>query len=165
VRETATQNAAQGLPNLLIRSIWFFVESGLCRQDHATQAKPALGGSFLNKRLLDWVRLFKGAQALQSRNFILTNCTHRHHTRPHDLAAHDYCAGSALSHATSESRSAQSELVIQNKQQGRFWINRHEVLPTIHIQGDLLHPNGVAPLLLLPRETASVLRQSFENAP
>jgi hypothetical protein len=142
VRETAAQNAAQSVPNLLIRSIRFSVQDSLRRQNHATQAKPALGRSFLNKRLLDWMRLFRRAQALQRRDFVLTNCTYGHHTRPNDLPAHDYSAGSALSHATPESRSAQSKLVVQNKQQRRLWINRHDMMLAIYIQGNL-HPNGL----------------------
>ncbi len=80
------------------------------------------------------------------------------------MAAHDYGAGSALSHATSESGSAQPELVTQNKQQRRFRIDGHDVLPTINIQSDLLHRDGVA-LMLLFHETASVLRQSFVTNP
>jgi hypothetical protein len=144
MRETAAQNATQGIPNLLIRGIGFCVENGLRCQDYATEAEPALGRSFLNKRLLDWVRLFGRAQAFQRGDFVLTNCTDRHDTRPHDLAAHDYSAGSALSHSTSESRSTQLKLVVQNKQQWRFWIDFHEVLLAVHIQGDLLpHRTGL----------------------
>jgi hypothetical protein len=54
------------------------------------------------------------------RDFVLTDRAYRHNTRPHDLAAHDYSAGCALRHATSESGSAQLKLVVQNKQQRRF---------------------------------------------
>jgi hypothetical protein len=164
MRETATQDTAQSISNLLIGGIPFCVEYGLRRQDHATEAKTALGGPFLNKGLLYWVGLFRSAETLQRRHFTWADSAYGHHTRPHDFAAHNYGAGSALSHATSESRATQSKLVTQNKQQRRFRINRHDVLLTIHIQGDLLHWDGVA-LLLFSCETASVLRQSFVNHP
>jgi hypothetical protein len=133
VREAAAQNATQGVPNLLIRGIGFYIENGLRCQDYATETKPALSRPFLNKRLLDRVRVFRRAQAFQRRDFVLTNRTYRHDTRPHDLAAHDYSAGSALSHSTSESRSTQPKLVVQNKQQWHFWIDFHEVLLAVHI--------------------------------
>jgi hypothetical protein len=139
VRETATQDAPQSIPNLLIRGIRFYVEHGFRRQDHATEAKTALGGTLLNKGLLNWVGLFGRAQALQRRDFVLTDYAYWHDTRAHDLAAHDYSAGSALSHATSESGSAQPKLIVQNKQQRGLRINHHDVPLTIHIQSDFLH--------------------------
>jgi hypothetical protein len=80
----------------------------------------------------------------------LTDCAYRHDTRPHDLAAHDNGAGSALSHATSESGSAQPQFVIQNKQQRRFWINRQGVVLAVHIQRDLSHQTVFPLLLSLP---------------
>jgi hypothetical protein len=163
VGETATQDAPKSIPNLLIRSFRLCVECGLRRQDYAAEAKTALGGSFLNKRLLNWVRLFRRAQALQRRDFVLADRAYGHDTRPHCLAAHDYSAGSALSHATTESGSSQPKLVVQNKQQRRFWINRHHVLLTVHIQGDL-HQMGLL-LILFPCEIGPALRQSFENHP
>jgi acetylornithine deacetylase/succinyl-diaminopimelate desuccinylase-like protein len=58
----AKQDASQSIPNLLIRGMRFYVEYGLRRQDHAAEARPALGGSFLNKRLLNRVRLFRRAK-------------------------------------------------------------------------------------------------------
>jgi hypothetical protein len=144
MRETAAQNATQSIPNLLIRGIGIYIENGLRCQDYATEAEPALGRSFLNKRLLDWVGLRRRAQAFQRDDFALTNGTYRHDTRPHDLAAHDYSAGSALGHSTSESRSTQPKLVVQNKQQWRFWIDFHEVLLAVHVQCDLLpHRTGL----------------------
>jgi hypothetical protein len=149
VRETATQDTPESIPNLLIGGIRFYVEYGLRRQDHATEAKTTLGGPLLNKGLLYGVRLFRSAQARERRDFVLTDATYRHDTRPHDFAAHDYGAGSALRHATSESGSAQPKLVAQNKQQRRFWINRHDVRVTIHMQGDLVHRNEVAPWLFV----------------
>jgi hypothetical protein len=163
VDETATQDAPQSVPNLLIRSIRFCVEYGLPRQDYAAEAKAALRGSFLNKRLLNWVRLFRRAQTLQRRDFVLTDCAYRHDTRPHGLPAHDYSAGSALSHATTESGSAQPKIVVQNKQQRRFWINRHHVLLTIHIQGDLHRMRLL--LILSPAKSDQLLGPSFENDP
>ena len=60
--ETTAQDASQSIPNLLIRGMRFYVEYGLRRQDQAAEAKPALGGSFLNKRLLNRVRLFRRAK-------------------------------------------------------------------------------------------------------
>jgi hypothetical protein len=162
VGETATQDAPQSIPNLLIRGIRFYVEYGLRRQNHAAEAKPALGSSFLNKRSLNWVRLFRCAQTLQRRDFVLADSAYGHDTRPHGLAAHDYSAGSALSHATTESGSAQPKLVVQNKQQGRFWINRHHVLLTIHIQGDL-HRIGLLLDIFPLAKSDQLLGQSFEN--
>jgi hypothetical protein len=139
VRETATQDAPQSIPYLLIRGIGFCVEYGLRRQDHATETKTALGGTLLNEGLLNWVRLFGRAQALQRRDFVLPDYAYWHDTRAHDLAAHDYSAGPALGHATSESGSTQPKLIVENKQQRGFRINRHDVPLTIHIQSDFLH--------------------------
>jgi hypothetical protein len=147
VRETATQDAPQSSPNLLIRGIRFYVEYGLGCQDHAAEAKTTLGSTFLNKGLLNWVRLLGRAQALQRGDFVLADYAYRQDTRPHHLAVHDYSAGSALSHATSESGSAQPKFIVQNKQQGRFRINRHGVLLTIHIQSDGLHRMVLLPAL------------------
>jgi hypothetical protein len=122
----------------LIRGVGPYIENGFRRKNYAAETETALGRAFLDKRLLKWVKLFWRAQAFQRCDFVSTNRTHRNHARSHDLTAHDYSAGSALSHSTSESRSTQPEFVIQNKQQRRFWIDFHKVLPAVHIQGDLL---------------------------
>jgi hypothetical protein len=144
VREAAAQNATQGIANLLIGGVGFFIENGLRRQDYAAKAESALSRAFLDKRLLDWVRLFRSAQAFQRGDFVLTNSAYQLDARSHDLAAHDYSAGSALSHSTSESRSTQTKLVVQNKQQRRCGIDFDDVLLSVHMQGDLLpHRKGL----------------------
>ena len=70
VRETAAQDASEGVADLLVRGIRVYIENSLRRQDHAAEAKSALGRSFVDERLLNWVRLFRGAQTFERRNLV-----------------------------------------------------------------------------------------------
>src|SRR3981189_836951 len=109
--ETAAQNPAESVTDLLIRCFRFYVKDALGCQDHPAEAKAALSRAFLNERPLNWVRMLRCAKAFQRCNFVFANRAHRHDTGPHDLTAHDHGAGSALSHSAAESRPAQSKLV------------------------------------------------------
>jgi hypothetical protein len=113
--EAAAQNAPESVTDLLLRCFWVRVKNALGCQDYPADAKATLGRAFLKERLLNWVRMFRCAKAFQRCNFAFADRTHRHNAGPHDLPAHDHGAGSALSHSATESRSAQSKLVVENE--------------------------------------------------
>jgi hypothetical protein len=111
VSEAAAQHAAEGFRDFLVRRPRFFVEDSFGTQDYATQAKAALGSAFLDENLLQRVRLFRRAETIERRNFILAHCAYRHHTGADCLAAQNNRAGPALRHSAPEFRTPQLKLV------------------------------------------------------
>jgi hypothetical protein len=148
VSEAAAQHPAQGFTDFLIRCMRLSVEDRLRGEDYSTEAKAALGGALVNECLLERVRLLCCAETFERRNLVLADRTHRHHTRTHDVVAHNYCACSALSHPTSELRTPQSKLITQDKQQWRCRIYVQSVKMPIYF--DLNH--GHAELFVRPLE-------------
>jgi hypothetical protein len=108
VCEAAAQNAGESNTNLLVGCVRLCIQNGLCRQDYAAEAKPALGRSFLYEGLLNGMRLIGCAQSFESRDFPLAYCAHWHYTRPHYLTTDDDSARSALRHSAAESRASQT---------------------------------------------------------
>ena len=64
VGKAAAQNSSQRGADFLVRGLRVYVQNGLRCQDYAAEAKPALSGSLLDKRLLYRMRLLGGAETL-----------------------------------------------------------------------------------------------------
>lgn len=109
--EATAQHSSEGLADFLVGRFRFLVKYGLCGQDYATKAKTALGGPFVDERLLDGVKFLRCAEAFERRNLVGTNRAHGHHTRTHDMASQNHRTGSALGHAAPKLRATQSKFV------------------------------------------------------
>jgi 3-oxoacyl-ACP reductase-like protein len=139
VGKAAAQYSSERGADLLVRGLRVCVQNSLGRQDYAAQAKSALGGSLVDKRLLNRMRLPGGAEPFQGSDLGLAHCAHRHHAGAHDLPAHDHGTGPALRHATAKPGSTQAKLVVENEQQRRIGVDFHGVGGAVHLEGDLLH--------------------------
>src|ERR1700734_2330254 len=157
VSKAAAQDSSKRGADFLVRGLRVYVKNGLRSQDHAAEAKSALRGSFLNKRLLDRMGLLGGAETFQGRDLRLANRAHRHHTGTHRLAAHDHSAGPALRHAAAKPRSTQAKLVVENKQQRRIRIDFHQVLTAVHFESDLLHKTSLLPFWSGDEDTPTII--------
>src|SRR5215469_8360187 len=139
VRKATTQHAAQRIPDLVVRSVWFRIQYTLRRQNHAAQAVAALCCSFLDKCLLDRMRLFRGSKPFERRDLRLTYRAHRSHAGSCHLSVYHHRARPALRHATTKARSAQFQFIVQDEQQRRLRIDCHGMLAAIHFERDSIH--------------------------
>jgi hypothetical protein len=139
VRKTAAQNAAEGDTDVLVGGSRFSIQNGLRGEDHAAQAESTLRRPFLNKRLLERVRLLRRAEAFECGDFLLPHRLHRHYARSHRLAPYDDRARSALRHPAAKSRAPQTQVVSKNEQERCVWIDVHDVMTAVDPQRDLLH--------------------------
>jgi hypothetical protein len=144
--KATAQNASQSFADFLIGSFRLSVQYSFGSQDHATQAKSALSGTFVNESLLNWVRFFWCAKALKRCNLILANSAHRHHAGSDYLAPQDHRTGPALGHPASELGTSQPDLITQSEEQRRFRFQFYGVQLAIHFEGNLIHSNLLAHL-------------------
>lgn len=115
--EATADDVRQGLLNLLVCCLGIFVEQRLGGEDHAAQAEAALRGSFIDKRLLNGMRLFGSSQAFESGDFLLLNGADGSYAGADGLALDEYRTGSALAQAATELRSAQLQVVAEHIKQ------------------------------------------------
>ena len=77
--EAAAENPAKGCGDFLVRGVGFVVQNCFGGHDDATQAEPALGSPFVDKSLLQRMRLLGCPEALQGDDLVLANRADRHH--------------------------------------------------------------------------------------
>ena len=138
MRETTTENTAECLTHFVVGRLRIYVEQRLRRQDDAAETIPTLRGALLDERLLNGMRMFRSAEALERRDFRISGNTHRHHAGPNHLATHDHSAGSALCQTTAESWTIKPKLIIEHEQQGRVRFHCDGVLLTVDLQPNFL---------------------------
>jgi hypothetical protein len=133
VCEAPAQHAAESIADLFIGGVRFFVQSRFRGQDYSTEAEAALGSAFFDKCLLNWVWLLGSSKSLECGDFMSSDGAHRHYARSHSFPVDNYCAGPALRQAATESRSAQSQFVIQDEKKGCLRVDRHRLLVPVHL--------------------------------
>ena len=89
MRKTAAQHAAQGLVNLLIRRVRLRVQQSFRCKDDAAQAEATLRRLFVDKRLLDRMRFFRGSEPIQRGDVSATHRAHGRPAGPHGPPVHD----------------------------------------------------------------------------
>jgi len=133
VCEAPAQNAAESFADLFIGGVRVFIQSRFRGHDYSAEAEAALGSTFFDKCLLNWVWLLGSSKSLECGDFTPSNGAHRHYARSHSFPVDDHRAGPALRQAATESRSAQSQFVIQDEKKGRLRIDRHRVLVPVDL--------------------------------
>src|SRR6266496_2355905 len=116
-----------------------FIQQRLRRKNHAAETESALGRLFIDKRLLNRVRLFRSSQALQRRDLLLFHGADWHDAGADRLPAYEDRAGSALRQAAAEFGSAQLQIVAEDIQQWRFGIDVHRVNVAVYLQRNGSH--------------------------
>src|SRR5438874_12508847 len=131
--KAAAQHATQCLSNFLVARPRVYVQRGLCRQNHAAEAVPALRRAFIDEGLLNWMRFLRSAETFERGDLVFTGGAHRHHARAHHLAAKYHRARAALRHATAESRPSEAQLIAEHKQERHLRIDRDHVPLTVYM--------------------------------
>ena len=131
VGKAAAENAAERGADFVVGSFGLSVQNGFGGEDDTAEAKAALRGAFLNEGFLKRVGAFGCAQTVQGYDFGLTDGADRQYAGAHHLAVHYDRACSALRHSAAEARSAQREIVSQDEQQRRVWVDGYGVLAAV----------------------------------
>ena len=159
VGEAAAQHAAERDADIVVGSLGLAVEDSLGGEDYATQTKAALGCAFFDKCLLNRDAGVPGVPRPSSVVISgFAHCARRASRRSGHLAADDNGAGATLRHPATEPGSTQAQIVVEDKQERRFRINRDGMLMTVYIQRYLLHFPVAAPRYYHPNWKAQVVR-------
>ena len=134
VHETSTQYAGHRLADFGVRGLRVLIEVCLRREDDAAQAEAALRRLFVDERLLDRVRLFDRAEALERRDLRVRRLRHRRHAGADRAAADDHGARAALPEAAAELRTVQGEVVAQHVQERRRRIDVDRVGTAVDVE-------------------------------
>src|ERR1700722_4088118 len=139
VREAAAQDARHSFLDFFFRGLGMFVEKSFGRKNNSVQAIAALRGLLFDERFLNGVRLVNRAQSLELDNFDALHRFHRCDAGANSLALHNNRAGSALSEAAAEFRSAQAKIVNQQVKQRRCRIDIEAVSLPVYVQRNEAH--------------------------
>ncbi len=110
------------------------VEEGLGGQDDAAQAEAALGGLFVDERLLNRMRLLGCPEALERRDRSRADLADRRDTRADRTSVGEHRARAALALAAAELRPAKGEIVAQDVEQRRRGIDVDRLRASVNVQ-------------------------------
>ena len=102
------------LADFRVARLGILIEERLRCQDDAVEAKPALGGLFVDERPLQGMRTLGRAQPLERRDRRAADRADGRHAGSDRAAPDDDGAGSALSKSASELRATEPEIVAQH---------------------------------------------------
>ena len=139
VHETPAQDAGQRLPDLRRRRLGILIEKCLRGQDHAVEAEAALRRLFVDKRLLNRVRLFGRAQTLERRDARAADGRDGCHARADRAAADNRGARAALAEAAAELRTAQTEVIAEHIEERRCRIDVDGATLPVHGERNAAH--------------------------
>src|SRR3569833_1005053 len=129
--------------NFFVRRIWLLVQESLRLHHHPGNAVAALGGLFVDKGLLQLVRLAAFHQAFQRGDFAVADRRHRQKAGERRASVDMDHAGAALPESAAEARAMQPQIVPKDVKQRRRGIGDIDLLRlAIDIQRDL---HGWAP--------------------
>jgi hypothetical protein len=107
VNKTTAQHPAERLPDFVLGCLRTPIKKRFRRQNHTAQTEAALCRLLFDESLLNWMRFFWCAQALERHNLILMNSADRRDAGTNCLAVLQNSACTALPKTTTEFRSPQ----------------------------------------------------------
>src|SRR6185312_15113216 len=114
------------------------IQKRLRGHDHAIDAVAALGGLFVDERLLQRTWLLHAAQVLERGDLVALGGGGRKHARMHSRAVQVDGAGTAFGKTAPELGPVQPQLVTQHIEQHRAGLGLDCVLLTVYLEVDCL---------------------------
>src|SRR4029079_17924375 len=127
MREAPAQDGGGRLLQVRVAGLRVGVENRLGREHDAVQAEAAVPRLLVDERLLDRMRAFRRAEAFERDDLGAGDGADWRHAGAHGAAANDGRARSALAEAAAELRPAQAEIVAEDVEQWRRWIDVHRM--------------------------------------
>jgi hypothetical protein len=115
------------------------IEQSLGGHDHAVHAVAALCSLFVDKSLLQRMRMRDASQAFQRRDLLIAYGAHRERARAHRLARHDHGARTALRKPATESRAIQLKVITQHIEKRSCGIRINGMRFSVYFQRDSRH--------------------------
>src|SRR5688572_24529949 len=134
VAEAAAQDPGERLLNLLVGGARVLVEERFGGEHHTAQTEAALRGLLVDEGLLNRMQFLRCAETLERGDLGARHRADRRDAGPDGLAVRDHRARAALAEAAAELGAAQFEVVAQDEQQRRGWIDVHGPRAPVHLQ-------------------------------
>jgi hypothetical protein len=141
VGPAAADIAVHEFHDLAFRRTRILFEQRNCRHDHARSAVAALQGIFVEKGLLNGVKLIAFRQTFYRRDLLLCDSCCFGYARPLRFAVDQYGAGAALAFAASVFCAGQIEIIAENTKQRGLGIGINREGTSVYNQAETAHSN------------------------